>query len=92
MYGFGIPVLYPIAVLSIFVLYIVEKAMIYYSYRQPPLYDEKLNNSTLAILTWAPLLALSFGYWMFSSKQLLGNEVFEFKYSTFIHRTGHVWT
>lgn len=67
MYGFGLPILYPIAVLAIGVLYVVEKAMIYYSYRQPPLYDEKLNNSTLAILTWAPLLALSFGYWMFSN-------------------------
>ena len=67
MYGVGLPVLFPIAMLAIFVLYIVEKLMIYYSYRQPPLYDEKLNNSTLATLTWAPLLLLSFGYWMLSS-------------------------
>lgn len=73
MYGMGIPVLFPIAAASLFVLYCIEKFMLYYVYREPPMYDEKLNNNALSILTYAPLLFLSFGYWMFSSKQLLGN-------------------
>lgn len=73
MYGMGIPVLFPIAAFSLFVLYCIEKFMLYYVYREPPMYDEKLNNNALGILTWAPLLFLSFGYWMLSSKQLLGN-------------------
>jgi hypothetical protein len=68
MYGIGIPVLFPIAAISLFVLYIVEKSMVYYSYRLPPTYDEKLNKNVLAIMTYAPLLFLSFGYWMLSSK------------------------
>ena len=80
MYGIGLPILYPIAVLSFLFLYFVEKLMIYYSYRQPPLYDEKLNDSALSLLTWAPLLALSFSYWMFSNKRLAGNDVSEFTY------------
>ena len=33
MYGVGLPVLFPIALVSISVLYLVEKLMIYYSYR-----------------------------------------------------------
>jgi hypothetical protein len=33
MYGFGIPVLYPIAVYAMVVLYLSEKALLYYSYR-----------------------------------------------------------
>lgn len=67
MYGIGLPILFPIAVISFLVLYLVERSMIFYSYRQPPLYDEKLNNNALEILSWSPLLFLIFGYWMFSS-------------------------
>lgn len=39
MYGFGMPVLYPVAVVSLVILYISEKLLLYYSYRQPPAYD-----------------------------------------------------
>jgi hypothetical protein len=41
MYGFGIPMLFPVAILSFVILYFVEKTMLYYSYRMPPMYDEK---------------------------------------------------
>ena len=92
MYGVGLPILFPIAAASIFVLYICEKLMINYCYRQPPAYDEKLNNNVLGLLTWAPILYLSFGYWMLSSKQLLGNKLDEKTYSSEVALTGHVWT
>lgn len=74
MYGMGLPVLFPIATLSLFTLYCMEKLMLHYAYREPPMYDERLNKNALGILTWAPLLFLGFGYWMLSSKQLIGNE------------------
>lgn len=67
MYGAGIPILFPIAVAALTVLYLMEKMMLYYSYRQPPMYDEKLNNNVLYLLGYAPLFFLAFGYWMFSS-------------------------
>ena len=92
MYGVGLPILFPIASASLLVLYIVEKAMIQYSYRQPPMYDERLNTNVLAIMTYAPLLFLSFGYWMLSSKQLLYNEVYEFGNKADVPKTGPVWT
>ncbi len=41
MYGFGLPILFPVAILAFLILYFVEKTMLYYSYRQPPMYDEK---------------------------------------------------
>lgn len=67
MFGMGLPMLFPIAVFALLVLYLVEKGMIYFSYRQPPLYDDLLNNNALSLLCWAPLLFLSIGYWMLSS-------------------------
>lgn len=74
MYGLGLPVLFPIASISILTLYCMEKLMLHYSYREPPMYDESLNKNALAILTWAPLLFLSFGFWMLSSNQLISND------------------
>lgn len=67
MYGLGLPILFPIAACAFFVLYMIEKTMIYYSYRQPPMYDNMLNDSVLNLVQYAPLLFLSFGYWMFSN-------------------------
>lgn len=75
MYGVGLPVLFPIAAISMAGLYAVEKYMVYYVYRQPPMYDQQLNNNVLTLMTYPPLLLLAFGYWMLSSKQLLSNEV-----------------
>ncbi|CDW85661.1 UNKNOWN [Stylonychia lemnae] len=91
MYGLGIPVLFPIAVFSFFVLYVVEKSMVYWSYRLPPMYDDKLNNNVLSLMTYAPLLFLSFGYWMLSSKQLYGNDVQYLESASGAPKTGHVW-
>ena len=74
MYGLGMPILFPIAFLSCFVLYFVEKTMLYYGYRVPPMYDERLSNNVLDRLQTAPILMLIFGYWMVSSQQLLSND------------------
>ena len=67
MYGFGIPMLFPLAAVSLTILYLVEKTMLYYSYRKPPMYDEKLGDTVLSIMSWAPLYYFAFGYWMVSS-------------------------
>jgi hypothetical protein len=68
MYGFGMPILFPVAVVSFIVLYFIEKSMLYYSYRMPPMYDERLSDSVLSKLRVAPIIYLAFGYWMASSK------------------------
>ena len=47
MYGFGIPLLFPVAGIAILILYLVEKTMLYYAYRMPPMYDEKLAESVI---------------------------------------------
>jgi hypothetical protein len=75
MYGMGLPILFPIAAFSFFTLYCMEKLLLHYVYREPPMYDEKLNKNALSILTYAPILFLAFGYWMLSNKQLLGNDL-----------------
>lgn len=73
-YGFGIPILFPIAAAAILILYLVEKTMLYYAYRLPPMYDERLSQSVLNKLSYAPIFFLGFGYWMASNKQILSND------------------
>ena len=63
MYGYGLPILFPIACFSFITLYCMEKGMIYYSYRAPPMYDEKLNNSVLDKMLYAPIVCLAFSWW-----------------------------
>lgn len=50
MYGFGIPLLFPIAVLALTILYCVEVSCLFYCYRMPPMYDEQLGRKVLKIL------------------------------------------
>jgi len=94
MYGMGLPILFPIAAFSFLTLYCMEKLLLHYVYREPPMYDEKLNKNALAILTYAPILFLAFGYWMLSSKQLLGNDLpHTWKYLNDVDiESGHHWT
>jgi hypothetical protein len=94
MYGMGLPILFPIAAFSFLTLYCMEKLLLHYVYREPPMYDEKLNKNALSILTYAPILYLAFGYWMLSSKQLLSNELpHTWKYLDDINiQSGHKWS
>ena len=67
MYGFGIPILFPIACVSFLVLYVVEKLLLFYGYRLPPMYDERLSEDVINKLQFGPVLYLAFGYWMASN-------------------------
>ena len=61
MFGFGMPVLFPIAMASFLVLYGLEKGMLFYGYVMPPMYDERLSNDVLSKLQFAPFLYVCFG-------------------------------
>lgn len=74
MYGFGMPVLFPIAAFSFFVLYLCERSMLFYAYRLPPMYDHRLSESVLNKLSFAPVMFLGVGYWMVSNQQLMSND------------------
>lgn len=74
MFGFGIPILFPICFITLLGIYIIEKASFYYSYRLPPMYNEQLSQVVLDTLMYAPLFYLGFGYWMSSSLQFLSND------------------
>lgn len=76
MFGAGIPILYPIAFLSLITFYVIERLLVAYSYREPPLFDQSLNREAIKMLMLAPILYLSVGFWMYSNKQIFSTEVY----------------
>ena len=67
MYGAGMPILFPIAFASFITLYLMERLLVAYSYRQPPMLDETLNRLVIKIMIYAPLLYCTVGYWIFNN-------------------------
>lgn len=67
-YGFGLPILFPIAAMSFLVIYVIECLRLYYSYRVPASFDKKISEEVLSMLKFAPFFYIAFGYWMVSSK------------------------
>jgi len=73
MFGLGMPILFPYAVIGLINLYVTEKGLLYYSYRQPPNYNNILSNSVINLMQKAPIYMMAIGYWMLSSPQLIDN-------------------
>ena len=91
MYGLAIPLLFPITLLSLVIVYIIEKLCIVYYYKEPPSYDEKLNVTAVKILSWAPMLMYWVGYWMISNKQMFKNDaVMNLQANPLAEKTNHI--
>jgi len=69
-YGLFLPALFPIAMIGIANLYICEKYQIYYWYRKPPMFDDKLNKQAIGILLMAPIFMFLMSFWAFGNQQM----------------------
>ena len=82
MYGLALPQLFPIALLSYFIIYCTERYQIAYTYQLPPAMDDKMTVNALNLLSWTPFVFLLNGYWMLSNRQMFENVVNQLQYST----------
>jgi len=39
-----------------------------YYFKKPPMFDEKLNESVIGTLKWAPVFMMIFGYWIMGNR------------------------
>ena len=79
LHGIALPILFPIACFGIFNNFVVERVLLARYYKQPPLYDYRLNNHALNALLYAPLLMLANGYWVLGNRQMFFNEYYSKK-------------
>ena len=89
MYGYAIPMLFPIAAFTFLNYYIVDKLLITYFYQKPPVYDDKLNTAALSLMKYAPLFMMFFGYWCMGNKQIFNNQANPLSYSNMPITTDH---
>lgn len=91
LFGIGLPILFPIGLISLALLYYTEKILLFYYYREPPSYDSSLNSTAINIMLFAPIMMFSVGYWMMSNKQMFSNvTVLNEQANPVAQRTGHV--
>jgi hypothetical protein len=65
-YGAGLPMLFPICMLHLFIFYCTERYIVAYHAPIPPSLDEKLTMNAIGWMRFGPILFLLNGYWMLS--------------------------
>jgi len=68
MYGMGMPVLFPLAVINYWNQYVAERLVVAHHMKAPAALDDKLTVNCINKLRFAPMLFLLNGAWM------LGNQ------------------
>ena len=74
-YGCTLPPLYGIAAIAFLILYINERLLVCYYYREPPAFDEKMTMLTLDLVKWIPFIMLPMAFWQLGNRQIFENEL-----------------
>ena len=74
-FGSGLPILFPIAFMSILNLYVIERLMMAYSYNRPAMLGTATNKACMKAMLTAPILYCVAASWIFSIKQVFLNDV-----------------
>jgi hypothetical protein len=91
LYGVGLPVLFPIAIISFFIFWATERWQVAYCYQMPPAMDDKMTKNAMTLLSYTPILFLLNGFWMIGNKQIFQGYVDQVAYTTTVMLTGHSW-
>mmetsp|Transcript_27157 Transcript_27157/g.33766 ORF Transcript_27157/g.33766 Transcript_27157/m.33766 type:complete len:243 (-) Transcript_27157:954-1682(-) len=74
-YGCTMPPLYGIACVAFVILYINERLLVCYYYREPPAFDEKMTVLTLELVKWVPFIMLPMAFWQLGNRQIFEAEL-----------------
>jgi hypothetical protein len=67
-YGCAMPPLYAIACVAFIILYLNERLLVCYYYREPPAFDEKMTMLTLELVTYIPYVMLPMAFWQLGNR------------------------
>ena len=83
-FGLALPIVFPIATLAILNQYVFDKLSLAYFYRIPPKFDDKLIQTAVRMLMYAPILGLAFSYWILGNPAIFLNnkKVLTLEYET----------
>jgi hypothetical protein len=72
-YGAVMPILFPLGFVAIFIIYSVERLMVYYSYQTPPKLDASMTNGAILTLYMGPCLMMMVGGTAFTNMKVFRN-------------------
>jgi hypothetical protein len=89
LYGVGLPILFPIAFVTLLLIYITEKIELAYNYKLPSTMDDSLTTNCCNLLRFTPIVFAMNGYWMLSNQQYFGTTTnpIDFSYNEML--SGH---
>ena len=61
-----------------------------YMYKRPPIYDNKLNDLCLRVLSYAPVPMFAVAYWQYGNRQIFFNQVLPLNFMTDVQKSYHV--
>ena len=70
LYGVGLPIMFPIAVLSMSIFWCLERYQMAYNYQLPQSLDDRLTKNAVRILKFSPVMLLGNGFWMLGQTQI----------------------
>jgi hypothetical protein len=75
LYGTAMPVLFIVAFVAFVVLFINERVLVCYYYREPPSFDEEITMNAMNLIKWIPIMSLPVVFWQFGNRQIFETEV-----------------
>jgi hypothetical protein len=75
LYGSAMPVLFVVAFIAFVVLFINERVLVCYYYREPPSFDEEITMKAMGFIKWIPIFSLPVVFWQFGNRQIFESEV-----------------
>lgn len=74
-YGFSMPIIMYLALFGLIIAYILDKLIVAWYHRKPPLYDDTLNRNTIYFMKWAAFMYAGVAYWVITNRQMFENHV-----------------
>lgn len=88
-YGCTMPPLYAIACVAFVILYINERLLVCYYYREPPAFDEKMTMLTLDLVKYVPYIMLPMAFWQLGNRQIWETVVTEIEFKSDVRLSEH---
>ena len=67
LYAPGIPILFFLALLALISFYVTESLAMAYAYTKPVMYDERIHEYSVSVLSFAPIIYCLMGAWVYSN-------------------------
>jgi len=75
LYGMFIPLLFPVTLIGILNIYVTDRILLAYYFKQPPHIDMELQISAVRILKFSPVFMFLIGYWAMGNRQIFENVI-----------------